>query len=185
MVAERPIWILGPGKVTSRRRWMASLSSRNVSSTIRALSSCDQRRRRSAQNLDPHRPMTLKLDLRSHASRNTRRQTRRRSSEARRGAGDLRQGDRAAHRTYYHVNHTPTWRIAEPASPVVPVRLTASTFDQVSRCLTVGVRARRNRRRPVASRDANSAKDHIRASDSSHVKLQAQHQAAPLFASRD
>jgi len=35
-----------------------------------------------AQNLDPHRLMTLKLDLRSHASRNTTRQTRRRSSDA-------------------------------------------------------------------------------------------------------
>jgi len=35
-----------------------------------------------AQNLDPHRLMTLKLDLRSHASRNTARQTRRRSSDA-------------------------------------------------------------------------------------------------------
>ena len=35
-----------------------------------------------AQNLDPHRPMTLKLDLRSHASRNTTPQTRRRSSDA-------------------------------------------------------------------------------------------------------
>jgi hypothetical protein len=35
-----------------------------------------------AQNLDPHRPMTLELDLRSRASRNTTRQTRRRSSDA-------------------------------------------------------------------------------------------------------
>ena len=35
-----------------------------------------------AQNLDPHRPMTLKLDLRSHASRNATPQTRRRSSDA-------------------------------------------------------------------------------------------------------
>jgi hypothetical protein len=35
-----------------------------------------------AQNLDPHRHMTLKLDLRSHASRNTTRQTGRRSSDA-------------------------------------------------------------------------------------------------------
>jgi hypothetical protein len=38
--------------------------------------------RRPAQNLDPHRLMTLKLDLRSHASRNTTLQTRRRSSDA-------------------------------------------------------------------------------------------------------
>src|ERR1700729_2586082 len=35
-----------------------------------------------AQNLDPHRLMTLKLDLRSHASPNTTPQTRRRSSGA-------------------------------------------------------------------------------------------------------
>jgi hypothetical protein len=35
-----------------------------------------------AQNLDPHRLMTLKLDLRSHASRITTRHTRRRSSDA-------------------------------------------------------------------------------------------------------
>jgi hypothetical protein len=35
-----------------------------------------------AQNLDPHRLMTLKLDLRSHASRKTPRQARRCSSEA-------------------------------------------------------------------------------------------------------
>jgi hypothetical protein len=35
-----------------------------------------------AQNLDPHRLMTLKLDLRPHASRNTPRRTRRRSSDA-------------------------------------------------------------------------------------------------------
>ncbi len=34
------------------------------------------------QNLDPHRLMTLNLDLRSHASRNTPRQTRRRSPDA-------------------------------------------------------------------------------------------------------
>ncbi len=36
----------------------------------------------SAQHLDPHRLMTLKLDLRSHASRNPPHQTRRRSSDA-------------------------------------------------------------------------------------------------------
>src|ERR1700741_3424549 len=35
-----------------------------------------------AQNLDPHRLMTLKLNLRSQASRNATRQTRRRSSDA-------------------------------------------------------------------------------------------------------
>src|SRR3981081_4493841 len=35
-----------------------------------------------AQYLNAHRLMTLKLDLRSHASRNTTRQTRRRSSDA-------------------------------------------------------------------------------------------------------
>jgi hypothetical protein len=35
-----------------------------------------------AQHLDPHRLMTLKLDLRSHASRNTPRQTRRCSPDA-------------------------------------------------------------------------------------------------------
>lgn len=35
-----------------------------------------------AQNLDPHRLMTLKLDLRSHAWRITPRQTRRRPSDA-------------------------------------------------------------------------------------------------------
>jgi hypothetical protein len=40
-----------------------------VSSTIRVWSSSDQHRRRSTppKNLDPHRLMTLKLDLRSHA----------------------------------------------------------------------------------------------------------------------